>query len=281
MPPDAVPKPPSGCRIAGGDGTCRLRWDAAFDGAAWYRIERSTAADGAYTVVADGLLGRQWEDASATPGTTWWYRVRGGGPAGVGEPSRALTATADPVGHHLPCIVIASPADGTVQQGRPGRVAFEAADVAGLPRPHRVLWLVDGREVGQDQEPPWRHDIRNPQPGPLTITARPLDAEGFAGPDAEVSIAINGAPIRPRLRIVTPRDGAIFHHGSEIVIEVQASADTDGPIVCAIDGAIVAEFSGSPLRCTWKAERPGVHVVEVRATGTKTEARHGFAVRDR
>ncbi|MFG3340940.1 alginate lyase family protein [Glycomyces sp. NPDC048151] len=80
-----------------GESAVELTWSGG-DLAARYSLERATAADGPFTVIASGIgpvgygVRARYDDATGTPGTEYHYRVRVVQAAGDGPPSPAAAA---------------------------------------------------------------------------------------------------------------------------------------------------------------------------------------------
>jgi len=72
-----VPKAPTGVNAT--DGTysdkVRVTW-AASHGATYYKVFRATSSGGTYSQIGTPS-GTSFDDTTATPGTTYWYKVRG------------------------------------------------------------------------------------------------------------------------------------------------------------------------------------------------------------
>jgi fibronectin type 3 domain-containing protein len=70
--------PPTPTNVQASDGLTtmvRVTWSASA-GASYYQVWRAATEGGSYTQVQDGIAGTLWEDVSATPGVTYWYRVK-------------------------------------------------------------------------------------------------------------------------------------------------------------------------------------------------------------
>ncbi|BDG01214.1 fibronectin type III domain-containing protein [Anaeromyxobacter oryzae] len=74
-----------------------VTWTAPAGGAASYVVERATAAAGPWARVVDGVAATSWVDATLSPGTTYWYRIRGvnaAAAAGLTSTSASVRTTA-------------------------------------------------------------------------------------------------------------------------------------------------------------------------------------------
>lgn len=88
----APPDVPRNLRFTLSSGQIPLAWDAV-PGATSYTVRRATTSTGPFTTIASGLTGTTHTDATAVPGTTYFYVVAANGAGGTSGDSGPLTAT--------------------------------------------------------------------------------------------------------------------------------------------------------------------------------------------
>ena len=92
--PEPEPEPPAapaGLEVSAGDGSVSLSWSPV-TGATGYRVQRSAAGAGSFTVVGE-VTSPSFVDGEVTNGTAYDYRVTAVGVGGESAPSTVVTAT--------------------------------------------------------------------------------------------------------------------------------------------------------------------------------------------
>ena len=89
--PPAPPAAPAGLEVSAGDGSVSLSWSPV-TGATGYRVQRSAAGAGSFTVVGE-VTSPSFVDGEVTNGTAYDYRVTAVGVGGESAPSTVVTAT--------------------------------------------------------------------------------------------------------------------------------------------------------------------------------------------
>jgi len=92
--PEPEPEPPAapaGLEVSAGDGSVSLSWSPV-TGATAYRVQRSAAGAGSFTVVGE-VTSPSFVDGEVTNGTAYDYRVTAVGVGGESAPSTVVTAT--------------------------------------------------------------------------------------------------------------------------------------------------------------------------------------------
>jgi titin len=93
--PDVPPAAPASCSAAPASQTqINLQWSDSSSNETSFKIERSSAASGPWTLVTTmGANTTSWANTGLAAGTTWWYRVKASNAAGDSAPSPLASAT--------------------------------------------------------------------------------------------------------------------------------------------------------------------------------------------
>jgi endoglucanase len=91
------PAAPEGLVATGGNATVSLAWNAS-PGADSYTVKRSAGSGGGFEILASGLTGDAYVDASVLSGSTWYYLISAIGSGGESPNSAEVSATTVPSG---------------------------------------------------------------------------------------------------------------------------------------------------------------------------------------
>lgn len=176
----------------------------------------------------------------------------------------------NPTGGNLPpAVSLGSPGpDTTVTIGATVELAASATDADGSVA--RVIFKVDGSEVGESTAAPYRSSWIPPTAGSYAITAVAVDDAGATTTSTPVMLTVqNGAPPNtpPAVALSQPAAGSSQAQGTTIHVEATAS-DTDGTVervAFYADGTLIGEDTVAPYAIDWAGAPPGTHSLVARA----------------
>lgn len=226
-------------------------WDFG-DGSASKRDKKGSATHtylkaGDYLVTLTVLIGDDDDDddsATATATTT----------ATIVEPNLPM-----------PTVSISQPASGATVGGTVSIVAMTSNDAPIL----NVQFLVDGVNVGADNNPPWSAtwDSTTSTNGQHTLTAIAADTTGRTSQDS-VSVTVdNNAPLP--VQITNPVGGAVVSG----TISIKATSERAARVQFFVDGTVVGTdlFGFNGWSATWNTAgtSDGAHTIAATATSSQ------------
>jgi hypothetical protein len=153
-----------------------------------------------------------------------------------------------------PTVKLISPADGAIVHGTVTFTATAADDVG----VGKVEYLVNGVVVAGKAVSPYSFDWKSGASGPVTITARALDAARNAA-TSTVSVTVDNTP--PETTLTSTPPGI----SSESATFQFVASETTATFECSLDGAAYAACA-SPM--SYAGLTPGAHTFAVRAVDT-------------
>jgi hypothetical protein len=173
-------------------------------------------------------------DASAPYSTIWTtiapgtVRLKARATDDRGATADSLEAVVNVTANSPPHVVLLSPLDGAVF-AEPASVIAAASASDGDGSVARVDFLLDGRVVSGDSEPPYEATLSISTAGLHTIAARATDQLGAATDSQAVTVAVN-ANVPPQVVLTMPSGTRRLLAPATIEL-VAAASDSDGSVV--------------------------------------------------
>ncbi|MDJ0835510.1 MAG: Ig-like domain-containing protein [Acidobacteriota bacterium] len=167
-----------------------------------------------------------------------------------------------------PSVEITNPQNGAVLEPGLIQITATASDVNGV---ERVVFLVNGSEVGTDFNAPFSQGYWFTVEGPQTVTVNAYDHCGNPRSDTvsftitESSAPCEGDNILPWGSITAPADGAVLQPGNVTLTATAGDNVNVSAVAFEIDGDVPAGATdlSPPYQFTWNAQ-PGTHTIRLR-----------------